>query len=348
MVFYNVKNFVMIFFVSMITFVSVSFSFAETISTPLHKGICYVSWSKDRYASPYSDESLKKLAEVGASHVAIVVTQYQDKYDSTRIYPNDTTPTDKSLLHIIAKAHELGLKVLLKPHVDIAFNVNYNCSRSDICFYNDADWNSWFAGYKSFIMHYANLAKATNSEILCIGTELSGSTHKEHYWRSLIAEIRQIFSGELTYAANWDNYYNVPFWDVLDFVGIDVYFPLTEKQNPSLTQIKRGWEEWKSELRIFHKQFKKPIVFTEIGYPSASNAAITPWKNGASGNPKPEIQEKCYKAFFEVIWGCPWLNGVYWWRWSPNIYAGGKYNRRYTPQNKPAQKVIERYYKTST
>jgi hypothetical protein len=45
----------------------------------------------------------------------------------------------------------------------------------------------------------------------------------------------------LTYAANWDKYDQVSFWDELDFIGIQAYFPLTDQTNPSAEEIKKGW-----------------------------------------------------------------------------------------------------------
>ena len=51
----------------------------------------------------------------------------------------------------------------------------------------------------------------------------------QHWWE-LIANIRQSYSGQLTYAANFDNYQEVYFWDQLDLIGINAYFPLRELQ----------------------------------------------------------------------------------------------------------------------
>jgi len=45
-------------------------------------------------------------------------------------------------------------------------------------------------------------------------------------WKKLIQNIRKIYSGQLTYAANFDNYQNIAFWEDLDVMGINAYFKL--------------------------------------------------------------------------------------------------------------------------
>jgi hypothetical protein len=47
--------------------------------------------------------------------------------------------------------------------------------------------------------------------------------------------------GKLTYAANWDKYDQVSFWDELDFIEIQAYFPLTAQTSPTAEEIKKGW-----------------------------------------------------------------------------------------------------------
>ena len=309
------------------------------------KGMCYVTWDKDRFASQYSDASLQKLTTLGVEYISICVTQYQEEYNSTDIKPTDQTPTDKSLSHVIREAHKLGLKVMLKPHVDLIDKHDGSYWRADIGFSREEDWDKWFKSYQKFILHYARLSKKLKVDIFCVGTELAFTTTKEDDWREVIKEVRGVYSGQLVYAANWDNFKNIKFWDELDFIGIDAYFPLTYESNPTMEDLKKGWEKWKFDIEAWHPQIDKPIIFTEIGYPSTAHAPYTPWKGGSYGNANTEIQAKCYEAFFQTVWNEPWFAGVYWWKWDTNVKAGGEHNRQFTPQNKPAQKIIEANYK---
>ena len=62
------------------------------------KGMCYITWNKDSFASHYSDRSLEKLASLGVEYLAICPTHYQQKYNSTEINP--LTFLSKSILTI--------------------------------------------------------------------------------------------------------------------------------------------------------------------------------------------------------------------------------------------------------
>ena len=92
-------------------------------------------------------------------------------------------------------------------------------------------------------MYYAEYAESHQIPILCIGTELELTSGREKEWRTLIDEIRVVFSGELTYAANFTEYEKIRFWDALDYIGIQAYFPLTDRVNPGLESLKKGWNK---------------------------------------------------------------------------------------------------------
>ncbi len=310
-----------------------------------HKGMCYATWEQEKFSSEHSDESLARLSALGTDHISLIVTRYQERYNSTKIVSNERTPSDKSLLHAAKTAHKLGLTVMLKPHIDLIEKGDGTYWRADIGFNSTEDWEEWFKEYRKMIVHYAKLAEKMEADIFCVGTELSFTSQKKEEWLRIISEVREVFSGKLVYAANWDEFKNIEFWDKLDYVGIDAYFPLSYSPNPEVEDLKRGWEKWKLELRDWHSAINKPILFTELGYASTPNAPYSPWEGGMQGNADVEIQAKCYEAFFETIWQEPWFAGVYWWKWNPNVRSGGKYNRRFTPQNKPAEKIIEAHYR---
>jgi hypothetical protein len=317
----------------------------EQDATPAQKGICFTAWQKDRLMSPYSDRALEKASAAGVDHIQIVTTYYQKTHASGRIESTERTPSVESVVHAIEKARELGLRVMLKPHVDIISDHGGSLTRSDIGAYTEEQGRKWFSSYRHYILKYARLAQENNIDIYCIGTELSYAAGNTAFWKDLIKEVRRIYKGKLTYAANWDNYDNIGFWEDLDYAGIDAYFPLSHSVSPSLEELEQGWSKWKKKLERFHERISRPILFTELGYPSAPHAAATPWLNGNSGSADPGMQAKCYRAFFRTMWSTPWLEGVYWWRWNPSVYSGGPNNRQFTPQNKPAQGIMESHFR---
>lgn len=310
------------------------------------KGMCYTAWSKNAYASDNSYESLKTVAGLGTKWVAITPTWYQDKCSTNLIFPTDNSPSDASIIHVIGEAHSLGMKVMLKPHLDL-IDTSEGEFRGEITCSTDPEWEAWFKNYGNFIVHYAKIAEETKCEMLCIGTELtSAATIKENMWKTIvIPPIKEVYKGPLTYAANWhDEFQYVKFWDMMDYVGIDAYFPLSDKKVPTLEEIKKGWEPWMKVMEDFQKTVNKPIIFPEVGYCSADGVTKKPWEEAVGKQLNAELQADCYRAIFELFWSKEWFYGAYWWKWGTNKRLGGTANRSFTPQNKPSQKVVAEWY----
>ena len=338
-----------ILFLGLIFFSAVSWAAQNAPKYEFQKGMCYTTWNKDKYGSGTSDASLKELAKLGATHVAILTTWYQDKCNSTEIAPGENTPTDESIIHAIETAHSLGMKVMIKPHLDL-IDTSDGSWRGDIACTAEPDWQVWFEHYRDFILHYAIMGQEHNVEMLCIGTELTTiSTIKENMWKEIVIKpVREAYKGALTYAANWnDEFVSVKFWDALDYVGIDAYFPLSDKKRPTLEEIRKGWEPWLREIEDFQKKVNKPIIFPEAGYCSAEGTTKTPWEEIAGGSLDMSLQADCYRALLETFWDKKWFCGVYWWKWGTDLRFGGPNNRGFSPQNKPAQEVLRKWYKKS-
>ena len=209
-------------------------------------------------------------------------------------------------------------------------------------------------GYRSFILLYAEMAEQAEVEMFCIGTELTRlSKNKPEFWRSLIKDVKAVYKGKLTYAGNWyKEYESISFWDELDYIGIQAYFPLTNKDNPDVAELKQYWERKSSDLAGFSAKFNKPILFTEIGYKSTIDGASKPWEwidyynNGATFEQSFQTQSNAYQSVFETVWHENWFAGMHLWQW-----RGDGRNRRdrnrldFTPQNKPAEQIIAAGFK---
>jgi hypothetical protein len=234
---------------------------------------------------------------------------------------------------------EKGIESILKPHLWVKGEWPGAISMN-----SEKDWEQWFEYYAEFILYYAGYAESHQIPILCIGTELELSSGREKEWRSLIKEIRLVYHGELTYAANFTEYEKVRFWDALDYIGIQAYFPLTDKTNPDLITLKKGWEKKIKEIEKVQKRFHKPVIFTEIGYCNTVDAAIEPWiwpNERREVALSEEVQSLCYQAFFESVWDKNWLAGAYFWKWYPQPRDR---DPDFTPQNKKAQEVMRSFY----
>ena len=331
----------------------------------IHRGVNWVASNQ-----PIDEYIMLPLVKNGVNWIIQTPFGWQRHYNSTDIRirtdggPNDGE-SDQGIEAATNMARRFGIKTLLKPHLWLS-DRSQGKWRGLIEMADEASWAAWFASYRKFILHYARLAERLDIELLCIGTELHLSAVKrERDWRQLIATIRQVYSGKLVYAANWDRAFaEIQFWDALDYIGLQAYFPLQKPlfsetneigpwaaapQSPSVEDLKKGWLDHLPVIEGVYRRFGKPILVTEIGYHSTVDAAIRPWEWDSSDLGAMEeglkTQANAYEAFFQTFWPQPWFAGVYFWKWYPNHRtSGGPEDKDFTPQNKPAEAVMGIWY----
>lgn len=326
-----------------------------------HRGICWVAGPNE-----VSEDMIEALVERNVEWISQTPFGWQRGHDNPQIGTNQDVKNsnyqawwgerDEGLRMTTRMAKKHGIKTLLKPHIWLRDEGGK--WRGEIKMKSEEDWKTWFSEYEEFILHYAKLAEEEQMEMLCIGTELHQTcVERADDWRALIAKIRTVYSGPLTYAANFSKEYtDVSFWDALDFIGVQAYFPLANEENPSLESLKKGWEEPMAALETFSNKQEKPVLFTEIGYKSTHDTAIEPWtwpqridaeKRKAIYSEK--AQALCYQAFYEAVWDAPWLAGIYWWKWYPGYESSptssdvryrDHFNVDFTPQKKQAERIM--------
>lgn len=311
------------------------------------RGIAYIAVDRNEYHSPASQRALDELFATGANYLSLLVTWYQTNVGSTEIYRADNTPSDKELEFVIRYAHAHGIKILLKPQVD--FSNDKEHWRGQIQFDSPTAWNDWFSSYRAFILHYAEFAQANGVEEFSIGTELVATTTRTADWRALIRAVRQKYTGLLTYSANHSGEeVQVQFWNDLDFIGVNVFYHLTNYRTPTMSQILEGWQLPVRQLSNLHANFpKQPIIFTEVGYPSMDLASVWPWNWQRVGAVDIEEQTMLYQALFQTWWkhpDRPWFRGMFIWNWTADPDQGGMEDANYTPHSKPAEDILRHYY----
>lgn len=157
--------------------------------------------------------------------------------------------------------------------------------------------------------------------------------------------MRERYSGPIVYAADWTNYQNIEWWDSVDYVGIDAYFPLSIlKYDPTFNELKNAWINYADEVEKWFLTINKPMIFTEIGYRSGDGTNMCPSNYWSDMPVDLQEQRDCYEAAFQTLWGRSWFYGFYWWTWIYDPEQGGPNNSYHTPQNKPAQDVITQWY----
>ena len=261
-------------------------------------------------------------------------------FDTDRQWYGETREGARQYIELL---HSDGIRVMLKPQIWIWRGV----FTGDLEMQSETDWKQLEAEYADFILTYAELAEETQAALFCIGTELEAFIKaRPDFWANLIVQVRERYSGRITYAANWDEYGRFPFWSRLDLIGIDAYFPLSEARDPGVEELRAGWQRWKEEIRSLQQAVDKPVLFTEYGYRSMDFTAKKPWLvDRSEERVNLEAQANAKRAIFQEFWQEDWFAGGFVWKWFiHHSMAGGPADNRFTPQNKPAQEVIRDYY----
>ncbi len=311
-----------------------------TVHPVLFNGVSYES-----PPTQVDSETFDSVDEIGANAVSIIPFGFISNESSTVSYSIGGQwwgETDAGVIDLIRFAQEHNKKTILKPQVWIwggQFTGDYEAS-------SEAEWVNMENSYIDFILHYADIADSMKCELFCIGTELK-KFHQTRplFWGQMIDSIRVHYSGEFTYAGNWDSYSTFSHWDKLDYIGIDAYFPVSDDQTPSKEDCVEGWEVWFNSIKSHQEELDLPVIFTEYGYRSVDFGAREPWDSSTSGTTNMEAQVNSYAAIFEKFWSEEWFEGGFLWKWKANHSSvGGLQNNQFTPQNKPVEETIKSIY----
>ncbi len=299
-------------------------------------GFNYPVWSREGYASAAAADALQDLAATGAGWVALTPTLYQrDRRDSDPA-AGPRTPSDDSLRAAIRAAKAAGLKVALKPHVDIE-------GGGVRALIEPRDPERWFAAYDARMLRYARLAREERVDLFVVGTELALLTlpPRGRDWRELIARVRAIYPGPLTYAANWEAAQAVTFWRELDYVGIDAYYPVPFAR-PAL--MRAGLEAWSLEAEAIARAAGKPLLLTEVGIASCRGAQRSPWGYGG-GRADDRLQADYFRAVLDAFLPRRGFAGLLVWQWTERDAAPG--DSSMSVRAKPALAVLSRAFRAS-
>lgn len=259
--------------------------------------------------------------------------------------------TIEANIEAIQLAKRAGLKVFLKPHVVLDKNVQFGDKieeaswRGEITFEHEADWKVFESNYKNYIIDLAKISQEHEVDLFAIGTELKSFViARPGFWRTLIKEVKEIYSGPITYAANWDEYQYIPFWSDLDFIGVDTYFPINKMETPRIKKTIRNWRSIQRDLKKMSVAENRQILLTEFGYRNVSYAGKEPWihDKGNIATLNNETQANLYQAFFQTFWDEPWIAGGFSWKWFAQERQG--LDTSFSIQGKPALEILQKWY----
>jgi hypothetical protein len=294
-----------------------------------------------------TEEHVNPVVEINANFAAVMPFGFIKNLNNPEvIYNTKQQWYGESRVGVEQYAKSLeakGVKIMLKPQIWV--------SRGQFTGYikmeTEANWKKLEDSYSGFILEYAKLAQDINADIFCIGTELEQFvSNRPAFWNTLIVDIKKIYKGKLTYAANWDEFKRTPFWSKLDYIGVDAYFPVSDSKTPTVKECLEGWKTHKPVIKEISDRHKKPILFTEYGYRSIDYTGKEPWKSDRSeGLVNLEAQNNATIALFDAFWKEDWFAGGFIWKWfHDHANVGGENDNRFTPQNKPVEKIIKSHF----
>lgn len=299
-------------------------------------------WERFFAYSEFRD-SVDAIARTNANYIALITHYEQDDLTSTEIHPTWLAPDDEVLAEGIRYIHDQCMGVMLKPHVDVGTGEwQANIEPSDRA--------EWFENYGEIILHYARLAEEHDVGMLAVGTELNSMASaawdptNTRYWRELIADVREVYSGAVTYSGQWGpdewSVENVEFLGDLDYIGVAAYVGL-ETGSSSVSEIREAWDAWNRDfLRPVHERYGKPLIFTEVGYRNQAGARFAPWAN-LDTQPNEQEQANLYEGLMAYWSNVDYFRGVFWWEWRDDLPEGNEY---YTPNGKLAEEVLTRWF----
>jgi hypothetical protein len=300
------------------------------------KGMVFGLFAREE--AGHTDKGIAEMKELGVDSVSITIPWVIANVRSTAMAPRaDMTPSDASLTSAIRKAHAAGMRVFLMPFLYVD-HMDEGEWRGKI---DPPDWKAWFTAYNAFIGHYAALAGREGVEYLSVGSELCSTESRRDDWLVLIRQVRAVYPGAITYSANWDHRAAISFIDALDYLGMNAYFKVSDREASDEEDLMRAWEGIRKDVAAWRASAGKPLIITEAGYPSRAGACVDPWNYEGEGKPDPAEQLRCYRAFQRTWSGEPGIAGVYFYLWWGE---GGPQDAGYTPRGKPAAEVIKSWY----
>jgi hypothetical protein len=161
----------------------------------------------------------------------------------------------------------------------------------------------------------------------------------------MIAHLRQVYHGPLVYAANYGKEFEgITFWDSLDYIGLDNYYPVRTSTDQGVDVMKAAFQQQREKLKAIALHYGRPLIFTEIGYMANEAAGMGP-AEGEYSTYNEQLQAQCYRLALETYWDQPWFYGMYWWKWFSDVSDRGQSADRHSPHGRAAEKVVTEWYK---
>ena len=287
------------------------------------------------------DQAVKEIAATGANTLEILVPFYQTNiHSSSPEVRKNRTPLPGQIGDVIDLAHKQGMRVIVLP-VLLLEEAGDKEWRGVM---KPKDLDAWWQNYNGLILDLAAIAQEHHAEVFSVGSELLWTEHDRARWVTLIDSVRSFYEGYLIYSANWDHFEPVTFWDKLDAVGISGYFELTKNYDAQQAELDAVWRKNRDEILVFIQKVRKPLIFTEFGYPALDGGAVYPWDYTMSSEVDEEEQARAITAFLRAWSGAHWIEGVIYYEWG----LPERTQSKYSPRNRISEKILKDWFTENT
>jgi hypothetical protein len=242
----------------------------------------------------------------------------------------------------IRMAHHRGLRVLLVPHLW----VETGGWRAEIDPGSEEGWARWAVQYARFVVSWAKVAEEEGADMLSVGVELRSwvTTPRASSFREVIRRVREVYHGPLTYSANWDDVQDTLILSDLDVIGINAFYPLTDKEGAKFEDLLGGGRKVAEQVQQLSRDHRQPVLFTEIGYTTRPEPALRPWEwpdKMQHVKVDQEAQALAYRALIAPLLEVPEFMGFFVWR----VYADPDDSSQeaewgFSPRGKLAEAVV--------
>jgi hypothetical protein len=293
-------------------------------------------------------EELDRIAATGATCVSLQAIYRMDTGHSNEIRRHPTSsPTEASLRRTFRQAKVRGLRMMFFPTINLRDEAdNADWWRGNI---QPDDWDLWWRNYTAFNLRLAALAQEGGVEWYSLGTEMASTHRFPDQWRRMAAAVRTVFKGKLVYSVNFDSHDSFTFGDCLDVIGINTYDPIAKyDEYPSSDQIRDAWWWVVYKARTLTARFHRPVMITEVGYPSVAHAHVGPWDFRTDKPLDLALQNLLLRGAFGVL--RHWSDGeaVFYYLYGENLAqkpVGGPLDHTYAVWGKPAEATLRQYFR---
>jgi hypothetical protein len=273
------------------------------------------------YGSPAYARTLAESRAMGATWIALTPFGRVGDLQGRGVDPTFEQPFEQNredVRRAIRMAHARGLRVMLVPHLW----VESGGWRAEIDPGTDEAWRAWTASYAAFVLSWAKLAEAERVDLFSAGVELRSwvTTPRAPSFSALLAELRAVYKGPITYSANWDDVEDTVILGELDVIGINAFYPLAEREGAGFFELLEGGKRVRERVVRLSEAWNKPVLFTEVGYTTRPDPAVRPWEwPDTMTNVKVDevAQADAYRALLAPLLDEPRFVGFFVWR----VYA---------------------------